>query len=74
MKCPRCGESLREIEPGPIYLRHFVCDDCWRAWRLEIFTYTTSDEQNPRIRFRKTDTTLVFGRNQRIDLAGRTLR
>jgi hypothetical protein len=32
MKCPRCGSWLREIEPGPRWMRHFACDECWSIW------------------------------------------
>lgn len=35
MKCPRCNSWLREIEPSAIFLRHFICDECWSCWRLE---------------------------------------
>jgi hypothetical protein len=38
LKCPRCATELREVLPGPKWLRHFVCDECWRgysySWRM----------------------------------------
>jgi hypothetical protein len=67
MKCPRCSSWLREVEPGPIWLRHFCCDECWRAWHIEIVSWIASDETNPKIRFRKTEYPLYMGRKTRAD-------
>ena len=65
MRCPRCTSWLRIIEPGAIFLRHLICDDCWSAWRIEVIRYIASDEENPRIRYKKTETVLIFGRHTR---------
>jgi hypothetical protein len=64
MNCPRCNSSLREIEPGPIWLRHFLCDECWTAWHFERLGYVTADEIT-KIRYFKTEVWLELGRETR---------
>ncbi len=35
MRCPRCGSTLREIDPSLIWLRHFICDECDTAYHFQ---------------------------------------
>lgn len=36
MVCPNCDEQLSERLPDGRWCRHFVCDECWRAYRIVI--------------------------------------
>lgn len=73
MKCPRCGSLLQMVEPSPVWLRHFRCEECWRAWRLEATRHLTTDPKNARIRYFKNDTYLTPGRNRRPELTDRII-
>lgn len=65
MKCPRCGSDLREILPGPKWLRHFVCGDCDSAWRLESRRDLVSEGK---VRYWRYDVSLARGRTPRIPM------
>jgi len=67
MRCPRCDSELRELLPSAVWLRHFVCDDCWSAWHLESARVRAAD-QTTGVRYWKNESFLAFGRVCRIEL------
>jgi len=69
MNCPRCSASMRMVEPSPRWLRHFVCEECWSCWHIEMVRYLTTAEWNHAIRFYKHEAVLRFGRKTRFELA-----
>lgn len=61
MKCPRCASKLREVQPNAVWLRHWICDECWSCWHLEWYSYRPEGK-----RYTRSDTRLVLGRNVRL--------
>jgi hypothetical protein len=65
MNCPRCRAALRMVEPSPRWMRHFICEECWSVWRVELRKIKTVCEMNRAAFYFRKETVLLPGRHAR---------